>query len=499
MLLPPADVLRTRYVRLPRWLKAGLAPALSILPLTTRYGAAYVQLRQQLSRAEWDPEFAKAMQTRLLRQVIDAAQRRSRFYRQRFAEAFGGAIESRSLGLEDLARLPILSREQVAADPESLLVVDPQDAELRQTSGSSGRPPLRIYLDRDRSVREMAFLHHIWSRIGYKLGDGRAILRDYGGHRPTTRRKWRYDPALRELWLSPFDMRDEVMDRYLELLHRYNVRWLYGVPFAIATLASHIVHRGWRPPASFRGVLPASETLFESQRRRIAEAFGGCPVLAFYGLSERAAIAGELPQMPGTYAFEPLYGFTELIDEDGKPITRPGRRGRIVSTGFISQAMPLIRYDTGDYGELAALPSAQNGYKLHVNSVNSRWSQEFVFGRNGEPISVISLDPENYAGVIREYQYYQDTLGKVVLRVVPYPGIGIDRLEAVLPPMRERVLDVMEIVVEAVSQIPAGRTGKRAFVDQRLKLPLARVLTTLAAITPAFESSLSDLPKDIVR
>src|SRR5262249_55620753 len=157
-------------------------------------------------------------------------------------------------------------------------------------------------------------------------------------------------------------------------------------------------------------------------------------------------------------------GVTELVDEDGRPITRTGQRGRIVSTGFISQAMPLIRYDTGDYGELVALPAAENGYKPHVNGISSRWSQEFVFGRDGEPISVISLDPENYAGVIREYQYYQDTLGKVVLRVVPYPGVGLDRLESVLLPMRERVPGVLEIIVEPVLEIPVGRTGKRAFV-----------------------------------
>jgi phenylacetate-CoA ligase len=465
-------VLRTRYVRLPVWIKAALAPLLSMAPMATRYGAAYQRLRGELSRSSAIPDLAEALQLKALRTTIEVAQQRSAFYRHRMAEAFGGAVDHRSFSLADLRHLPLLSREEVMADPESLLVVDPRDADLCQTSGSSGRPPLRIYLDQDRSVREMAFLHHIWSRIGYRLGDGRAILRDYVNNVPTVRRKWRYDQALRELWLSPFDLREETMHEYLELLHRYEVRWLYGVPSAITTLANHARRSGWRPPTSFAGILPGSETLFENQRRCIAEAFGDRPILPFYGLTERVAIAGEVLGQPQTYAFEPLYGVTELLDERGVSVSREGQRGQIVATGFLSGAMPLIRYQTGDFAELVAPPSASNGYRLQLKGINSRWSQEFVFGRNGEPISAVSLDQHNYADVIREYQYYQDALGRIVMKIVPCKGVSRESLEAVLRPIRQRVGGVLDISIEMVDQLPIGPTGKRGFVDQKLELRL---------------------------
>jgi phenylacetate-CoA ligase len=316
----------------------------------------------------------------------------------------------------------------------------------------------------------MAFLHHIWSKIGYGLGDGRAILRDYANNVPTASRKWRYDRALKELWLSPFDLREDAMDEYLALLHRYRVRWLYGVPSAISILASHALRRRWVPPACFKGVLPASETLFENQRVRISEAFGGKRVLPFYGLSERVAIAGEVIDRPEVYAFEPLYGVTELVDEAGNPVRQIGQRGQVVATGFISRAMPLIRYQTGDWAELVAPASAENGYKLHLRGISSRWSQEFVLGRSGERISVVSLDQHNYAALIIDYQYYQDTLGKVVLKVLPCKGVGAASLEPMLRPVRQRVAAVLEITVQVVDHLPSGRTGKRAFVDQRLEL-----------------------------
>jgi phenylacetate-CoA ligase len=281
---------------------------------------------------------------------------------------------------------------------------------------------------------------------------------------------------LRELWLSPFDLRDDVMDDYLALLHRYKVQWLYGVPSALSTLANHARRRGWQAPRCFKGVLPASEVLFDNRRKCIRHAFGNRPVLPFYGLSERVAIAGENPGWPDVYSFEPLYGITELIDENGNPVSRVGQRGKIVATGFLSAAMPLIRYQTGDYAELVASASAENGHRLTVRGISSRWSQEYIFGVRGEPISVISLDSENYANIIREYQYYQDTVGRVVLRVAPCKGVGKELVEQTLRPVRLRVKGVLDISVVLVDQLPVGSTGKRPFVEQRLQQVLESAL-----------------------
>ena len=116
--------------------------------MATRYGAAYARLRLELNRTSADVELAQMLQVDALRNTIDVAQKQSRFYRELMLRTFGGPIDSRSFDLSDLIRLPTTSRENVAEGPENFLVVDPRNADLRQTSGSSGRPPLRIYLDR---------------------------------------------------------------------------------------------------------------------------------------------------------------------------------------------------------------------------------------------------------------------------------------------------------------------------------------------------------------
>jgi phenylacetate-CoA ligase len=461
------DQLRSRYLRLPPALKSALAPILCALPISLQYGRTYLRTREDIFRSETDAEFVRKYQESALRRVLTRAQGNSSYFSSRLRMSSDKQSDLSTFSLRHLSSLPILTKADVVAAPETFCVGDPQDYEIGYTSGSSGQPPMRLYLDRDRSVREIAFLHHIWSHIGYRAGDGRAVLRDYGGNIATLDNTWRYDAPLRELWLSPFHLTKATMDQYLTLFHKYRVRYLYGVPSAITILARHALAARWKPPSSLRGIISASEILFPRQRQVIARCFAA-PVLAFYGLSERVAIAGELIESPGTYEFEPLYGITELVDDAGKRITVPGQRGRLISTGFVNKAMALIRYDSGDRGTLVQDAARRNRYRLRVRDIGSRWNQEFVIGHNGEKISVVNLDPNDYVGIINEYQYVQSTPGRATFFVVPCAGASKKDLEAVLADLQRPVRGVIDFQLEIVDAIPVGRTGKRKYVDQRI-------------------------------
>jgi phenylacetate-CoA ligase len=267
--------------------------------------------------------------------------------------------------------------------------------------------------------------------------------------------------------MSPFHMSEATMDDYLELFHKFRIRYLYGIPSAIAILAEHGLKRDWKAPNSLRGVMPASETLFDHQRKIMHECFG-VPIMAHYGMSERVAFAGEVLGRPGTYEFEPLYGLAEVVNDAGEPISVPGQRGRLVSTGFCSRSMALIRYETGDRVTLVENAAHENYYRLRVCDIRSRWNQEFVIGRNGERISAINLDQENHFGFIKEYQYAQSVPGEVVMRIVPCNGVRREELEALMKPTRAHVEGIIDLKLEIVPSIPVGSTGKRAFVDQRI-------------------------------
>ena len=458
------DIARGAYARAPLWTRAAAGALLAAFPSGLLNGSAYSSLRRDISRASTDADFCRSERRRLLRETLLRASGAPGYAKQ-----LGGIDLEKADPLDTLAHLPVLDRAAVARDPSAYLC-SPASTMDMVTTGGTGGTPLSFFLDRDRSPREWAFVTSIWSRAGYSPGDRRAVLRgvDFGGRGRT----WFWDPALRELALSPFDLTDEVMSRYLGLLTTYRIQWLHGYPSAVSALCSYAARAGWQPPVALAGVLLISEPVYAHQLELIHKVLPSREVLPFYGQSERVSIAGETPGEPGTYEFEPLYGISELVDDHGHPVTVAGARGRLLGTGFISKGMPLLRYDTGDTAELVELSSPSNGHRLTVRAIWGRWRQEFLVGREGNPISMTALNIHSsaYCGV-RQFQFFQDTPGVAVLRVVPITGRDAAGGESLRREFAAKVAHVLELRLEVVDTLQPTIRGKRVFIDQRLGVP----------------------------
>lgn len=461
--------LRGLYPQSPTWVRKCFSPFLALLPPELVYGPTYRRFRLMIANSEVDANFVREFLITSLRDIIQACIDRSEFYRELIRNAFGRIPDVDQFSLEDLKRLPILSKEDVRENADRLLVVDPSYADIVSTSGSSGRP-LQFYLDKDRSVKEWAFITHIWGRIGYRYHHRRAVLR--GVFMPNVDIKpWEYDAALRELRLSPFHLIPDIMDKYLALIRKCRINFIHGYPSAIAILASHALRIGWRPPDDLIGILPISETLFPHQRELLRRAFGDIAIMPFYGLSEKVAIAGEVLDEPDVYEFEPLYGITEIVDDSGEPVTTPGASGRIVSTGLLSKAMPLLRYDTGDTGTLVQLPAPENCFRLRVKGIRSRRGQEFLVSTKGALISMAALNIHSPAYAhIQEFQFHQDTPGLATVRIVPLPGRQYRDFEPFVEEIQTKVGSDIVFRLELVDSLKSNPRGKRSFIEQKLDL-----------------------------
>jgi phenylacetate-CoA ligase len=457
------DDLRGRYVHAPRWVQRAAGTVLSVVPAELLYGGTFRHLQVDIERSEWDAAFVEGRTRAQLAALFDAA-RRTRFYGDRLAGVPAAPA------LADLESLPILTKDEVRHGVDDMLAVPRAEMDEVMTGGTSTGVALSFYLDRDRGVKEWAYLTHLWQRAGYRPGDRLAVL----GYRGVThlanpsQKPWAWEPGTRELRLSPFRMVSPVMDEYLALIARYRVAFFYGYPSAIAILARHARATGWTPPPTLRGVLIMSESIRPFQREAIAEGFGPIPVLSCYGLSEKVAIAGEIPGSPGEYEFEPLYGWAELLDGAGRTVTRPGEQGTLVGTGFVSMGMPLIRYDTGDLATAVAAPSPENRWRLRVRDIVSCYWQEYLVTREGGLITPIVLYPNNR--VAREFQFVQDEPGRAVLRIVPESGASAAEADDLLRKVNQRADGTVVVTLETVTDIPPTSRGKRVMVDQHLDL-----------------------------
>jgi phenylacetate-CoA ligase len=455
------------YVGLPSPIRRWIIPALAWLPANLKYGGTYRRLRREIAVSESSPEFVLEYQERMFRRMLERAASDSPYYRSVMRERGIQAIGSVGRALDWLPDFPVLKKDVLREGARELLTVPLKSVDEISTSGSSGRP-LTFFLDKDRSVKEWAFIHHLWAKAGYRASEKRAVLRGThisgADHQP-----WEYDAALRELRLSPFHMTADNLSRFLVQMRRREIHYLHGYPSALTLLATHAASASWDWREEIKGIFPISESLYSTQRQELRRAFPAALILPFYGLSEKVAIAGQVCGADDVYEFEPLYGITELLDEQNQPIREIGQRGRLVATGLLHLAMPLIRYDTEDDAELVREARQDNGYRLRVSGLRSRWRQEFIVGRNGEQISVAAINIHSAVyGSIREFQFFQDQPGIVEVRVVPRMGASRADLDAFVAEIQAKVGASTVFVLKILDAISRNSRGKWTFIEQRL-------------------------------
>jgi phenylacetate-CoA ligase len=463
------DIARGAYSKLSPQTRSRLGGLMQIVPTPLKYGGTYRQWRERIAAMRANPRLVRSHRDSARVALVAAAYTRSPYYRYLLRAVFGAGFRPEQVVHDEVwTRIPVLKPHTVAEFRDWMCTVPRGKLDPGSTGGTSGEP-VKFYLDKNRSPIELAFVHDAWSRAGYRTGEPRCVMRGVeicsrnGGH-------VQYDASFAELRCSVFHLSDEVMRTYHDEIRARAIHYIHGYPSAMAIFASFLLRHGLAPMAQIRGVFPISERFYASYRDIIARAFDHAKIVPFYGLSEKVAFACERPGEDDTYDFEPLYGYTELLDENDAPITKCTQSGRIVSTGLLFRGMPLIRYETGDSAELAALPSRENGYRMALRKITPKHGHEFFVGRGGIliPLSgVLQISEEMYD--IGEFQFYQDTAGEAVLRVVPQPGTVPDFADY-LDLINRKALGELDVKLELVERIPTTRRGKRRFIEQRLDL-----------------------------
>ena len=110
---------------------------------------------------------------------------------------------------------------------------------------------------------------------------------------------------------------------------------------------------------------------------RACENLLGSPLFPHYG-SREMALGGAIccPAHKGMHLRE-NHVIAEIIDDVGRPLP-PGEIGELVITTIGMEAMPLIRYRTGDYTRLLPGPCPCGSEVLRLDSVTRRGGEEMA-------------------------------------------------------------------------------------------------------------------------
>jgi amino acid adenylation domain-containing protein len=95
-----------------------------------------------------------------------------------------------------------------------------------------------------------------------------------------------------------------------------------------------------------RRIFVSSDPLTEGMECKIQQAWGA-PVYNLYGASESIYLAVKEPGQEEMTVMDDL-NVLEVLGEDHKPVP-PGRYGRVVLTNLYNYALPIVRYELGDY------------------------------------------------------------------------------------------------------------------------------------------------------
>jgi phenylacetate-CoA ligase len=313
-------------------------------------------------------------QTERLRATVELAGRQVAWYRERFQASGVSAEQVRSP--DDLARFPLITKGDLqAAYPQGLFAVPlSQVARLHASSGTTGRQVLVPYTRDDLAVWTSAMVR---SLVMFGVGPSDVIQNAYG-YGLFTGGLGFHDGAA-ALGATVLPVSGGNTERQIMVARDFGSTVLCCTP----SFFLHLADRAEEMDVDLRslrlrvGVFGA-EPWSEGMRARI-EQTAGIQAFDIYGLAEIVGpgVAAECPAHAGLHVLEDLF-YPEIIDPDSGERLLDGQEGELVLTTLCKQAMPMIRYRTGDITAICPEPCACGRTLRRIRRVSHRNDDLFI-------------------------------------------------------------------------------------------------------------------------
>jgi phenylacetate-CoA ligase len=328
------------YHVLPYPLQNFLTSARGLLLAKTRYsGSASAYLNQIRAHEKWNSAEMESFQVRTLQNLLKHARTSVPYYKDY------PSVDINSL--DDMRKLPVLSREAVRGNPQQFISRDGKEADRIRvgTTGTTGAS-LHVNYTEEESRQNWAFHMRRWAWAGVEPRTPRVT---FFGSRviPPERRNppfWTHNLIERQTLASIFHLSESNAPHYVRFLRGQSGKVLEGFPSVLAILADFILKTG--QPVPMRVIFTDGEPLYPQLRDTIEQAFS-TRIFDLYGNTELCGLIQECDH--GHLHVQPDYAYLEILDEQDSPV-EPGQEGFFVWTGFINKTMPLIRYRIGDRG-----------------------------------------------------------------------------------------------------------------------------------------------------
>ncbi len=424
-----------------------------------------VRIYREMQRTQWlSPAAIEALQVERLRALLRHAGDTVPFYRTLFAEAGFRPEDVRSV--EDLTRLPILTKQIVRENLDGMRSTAGIALEPWTTSGSSGTP-FKFYVSRLRISHDIAAKWRTTTWWGVDMGDREIVAwnspLELAAH---DRVKAIRDRIFRSRLLPATSLSPQRMDDFLEEIRRFRPKQLFGYPTSLALLAERAVDRGLHlDRIGIKVAFVTAERLMPHHREMITRGFG-CPVANQYGARDSGYLAHECPEGNMHITAEDL--IVEIVDDAGHPVPH-GTPGELVVTNLFSPGFPFIRYKNGDVAVLSdrTCPCGR-GLPL-LEDVHGRTNDVLIAADGGRVHSVVFSSLMRDVPGARQFKIVQEARDHVTLQLVVGNEFNTTASYARLRHVfAEKLGAAVQLSIEQVPAIEPEPTGKYKYIVCRI-------------------------------
>jgi phenylacetate-CoA ligase len=419
-----------------------------------------------------DREELVQLQLERLQAVVNRCYKNVPFYRRRLEEL---GMEPEDLQtLDDLRRLPFTTKQDLRDSYPYDLVALPLREVVRfhLSSGTTGSPTVIAYTAND--------LAHWTDLVARNLVAGGITREDvvqiffgyglfsggFGLHQ-----------GAEVIGASVLPVSEAELTQQVKIMQDFRSTALIGMPSYALQIAEAMEEVGVdRNSLSLRVGLFGAEPWSE-ERRTAIESRLGIRAYDIYGLSEMGGpgVAGECGERNGLHLAEDHF-YVEVVDPaTGEPVA-PGEEGELVFTTLTKEALPLLRYRSGDLASLDVAPCPCGRTTARMSRICCRTDDMVI-------IHGINVFPADVAAVLGEFpevsEHFQlvveqaGVLDELLVRVelVGLPSditTGLLRIREQIARRLQQVLgfDVKLTLLEPRSLRTKGDTYARV-IDQR--------------------------------
>lgn len=289
------------------------------------------------------------LQLERLKWSLEHAYENSPVYRRKFDEA--GVHPDELTTLADLARFPFTKKSDLRENYPFGMFAVPQDriARIHASSGTTGKPTVVGYTARDidtwaglvaRSIRAAGARRGDKVHVSYGYG---LFTGGLGAH---------YGAERAGLTVIPFGGGQS--EKQVQLIRDFQPDIIMVTPSYMLALADEFERQGLDPAQSSLRIGIFGAEPWTNEMRLVLEQRMGIDAVDIYGLSEviGPGVASECAETKDGPTIWEDHFYPEIVDPETGAVLPDGEFGELVFTSLTKEALPIVRYRTGDLTRL---------------------------------------------------------------------------------------------------------------------------------------------------